>query len=173
MGDPQVVPQCTEQQFETTPKGKATLCPADSQIGVLSLTTTGPNPPAPIYNLVPPAGYPAEFGVKPLSSVPSIAEHILLSIRSDGDYGLNADISNLTTEEPVAAISTTLFGTPTEGSGAVPFLDFPPSCAADPSLTTTVATDSWGDPGCSRRPKRPRRGRRPAATNFPSPRRSA
>ncbi len=69
IGDPYAVPMCTRQQFDEGGEGREG-CPAASQVGIISVeapgepffSTNSVYEGAPVYNLVPPEGEPADFG---------------------------------------------------------------------------------------------------------------
>ncbi len=138
-----IAAQCPQQDFDP---GSATTCPDDSQVGWLTLADSGgARAVAPVYNVVPPPGHLAEFGVQPLASafIP-IGIDVFLDLNSN--YQVSATIPNLTSVAPILGTALTIFGT-TPGS-TTPFLYFPGSpCAANSTLTSTFTTDSWNDPG--------------------------
>jgi hypothetical protein len=87
VGNPTAVPRCKRAEFPD--------CPPETQIGIIRLRLAGCcNPALPVYgvyNLVPPADRPAEFGFR---------VHIFEiigkpSVRADGDYAIRFDFSNL------------------------------------------------------------------------------
>jgi hypothetical protein len=90
VGNPTAVPQCTRPAF------LAQECPADSQIGDFIGYTTGFSgvPATHVYNLVPPAGSPADFGVL-FKAGEAINGYIESSVRSGGDYGITAHSNNI------------------------------------------------------------------------------
>ncbi len=123
-----------------------------------------------VYNMVPPPGYPAELAFDPTESN-GIFVHVLGSVRSDGDFGIQAlvrDVPALGTN-PVFNDYTQLWGDPsadvhsetrascTEAHAPpvapclvahqqIPLLTTPPDCSGEP-LVTTVRVDSWEEPG--------------------------
>ena len=118
-----------------------------------------------LYNMVPPAGEPAEFG----ANVLLVNSFLDVTVRTgaatpsgsaqSGDYGLTTTSSNISADIPVAGIQVTLWGTPADpghddvrtcrsvvspcpSSGPqTPLLTLPTTCQQ--SLTTTASADSW------------------------------
>jgi hypothetical protein len=169
VGNPQAVPRCTRALFN------ANHCPADTQVGMdllnLGVLAPGPisqrggdfiDPLLPVYNLVPPAGIPSEFGF----SLLGYGTRIDTLVRSGGDYGLSSHVKNIVQDE-ITFNSITIWGSPGDPShdfqrcgysessnsrvcgpvniGGVPYLTLPTSCRG-PELFTAY-TDSWAPPG--------------------------
>jgi hypothetical protein len=155
VGNPNAVTQCTREQFDEE------ICPTGSQIGVDFAGLGGYLPlitfQFPVYNLVPPAGHPAEFGFI------LFGNHVFLdaSVRSDGDYGITEHVNNLPQRE-IATNSITVWGDPADPShdaqrnclvngvdqtgcassaANVPFLTAPTSCAGPQSIS--ASTTNW------------------------------
>jgi hypothetical protein len=104
--------KCTEQQLETVPISGGG-CPPGSAVGVATIYYMGPSLghfPAAVYNMVPPAGVPAEFGVKP-GEVAWIA-HIIGGVRTGGDYGLSGIVNEVPQLKRLWAVKVTLWGDP-------------------------------------------------------------
>lgn len=157
VGDPNAVEKCP--QYEVLDE----TCPATAQIGWAKLLLFGRQESEsinresyPIYNVVPPKGYPAEFviDIRTLSTlVPLYA-----SVTPESNYGvrlITPDISEIGSPTDVAA---TFFGTPatnpsvhnayrTHVLGGTPtaFLDDPVDCSTK-AQQTTVYVDSWQNP---------------------------
>jgi len=151
IGDPNATPKCTDQELDNN------QCPGASQIGTLTLSATvslfGPN--IPVYNMVPPAGLAAQFG----SNLLLIDAFINISVRTGGDYGLTAGLSNTSTLLPLYGSSLTLWGVPADpahdsqrvcpggvspcsaGVAEKPFLTMPTQCSGP--LTYNLVGDSW------------------------------
>jgi hypothetical protein len=171
VGDPTSVQQCTEAQLLIGDFGQ---CPAASQVGQVSLNLglSFPNPTTvPVFNMVPPPGEAAQFGAILLKHLILIDAHV----RAGGDYGLTTTLTNISTDAPLISSALTLWGVPADPAhdpmrGAVctgdpsdpgncfggglsagvppkPFLTLPTSCAGP--QTTTIAADSWQDPGAT------------------------
>ena len=180
VGDANVTPKCTIQQFNTSNRNETfsgASCPDDTQIGVaqVELTLVAAIEPGPIdfgiYNLVPPPGVPAEFGLNP-NSVPIV---LVPRVRTGGDYGVTVASNNTNQTQRVFGVKTTFWGVPSdprhEGlrgeclgpdgtpfggiknnvgecpavSTGKPFLRLPTSCSASPQ-PTTIHVDSWQNP---------------------------
>lgn len=165
VGNPGAVPQCSQETFQTVTFGDN--CPADTQVGYMRLFFYAHGSAvqiAPIYNLVPPTGQPAEFGF-----TVGLTIHIpmFFHVRDDGDYGLTAQLRNISEGDPVRGSIVTLWGEPADpshnswrfgepgcgeggcGSDAPlkPFLTLPSSCQGEATSPLSLATDSWQTPG--------------------------
>jgi hypothetical protein len=121
VGAPTTVPRCTRLQFSTE------VCPADTWIGVDNVTTNGlHNFQFRIYNLVPPAGVPAEFAF----NFNGVDTYLDAQVRSGGDSGITEHAS--VPQRRVSFNSATIWGIPAEHNGGglapVPFLTLPTSC---------------------------------------------
>jgi hypothetical protein len=163
VGNPTNIPYCTQELFENpTLDG----CPASTQVGHMDLYFYGPgtaNQSAAVYNIEPPPGQPGELGftISTLAHIP-----IFFHLRSDGDYGLTADVANINQFDPVRAVDLSIWGNPSDAahdhlreseldhcdfgcaSGVLdpkPFLTLPTSCPGSP-LPLSVAGDSWQNP---------------------------
>jgi uncharacterized repeat protein (TIGR01451 family) len=166
VGNPTAWPQCTQAQFERV---SYFPCPASTQVGsaYLRFYTNGTAVQyAPVYNIVPPPGQPAELGfsVSAIAKVP-----IFFHLRSDGDYGLSSNVSSITQFDPPRMVALSIWGEPSDeahnaqrlgqttgcgpGSGGCPsgvlnpkpFLTLPTSCA-DATLPLYTGGDSWQEP---------------------------
>ena len=168
--------RCTAQQFNTIHvvfvEGGSEYqneCPDASAVGlaiVQQLEGEAGILTAPIYNLVPPKGMPAQLGFEPALGLPV---YIDTRLRSDSDYGITAYLQNTTEAKRVTAASVTIWGAPAEeshdrlrghclesvlgfsigncpsGIPVKPFLRLPSSC--DSPLETTMRFDTWLHPG--------------------------
>jgi Domain of unknown function DUF11 len=149
VGDPQAAPRCTLVELQ----GGA--CPAASEIGLVTyyFGTKRDQFPGTIYNLVPEAGHPAEFGFVAQGGV-------LVPLYGDvvpttAGYALRVTVTGLVRQgasgsgNPGGA-DLTFFGDPAaeNGSGAPPaaFFTMPTDCSAGP-LTVAIHADSWEHPG--------------------------
>jgi hypothetical protein len=165
--NPEATPKCTETQlessFQETKEGLG--CPADSQIGVISVRfsfgssfTSGA---LPLYNMVPPTGAPAEFG---FSFIEGIYNHIRAFVRTGRDYGLSSIATDIPVQLPLAGVKTNFWGDPTSEShnetrglclnpayadelcpaeerSSTPAVSMPSQCSN--TLQTRVRIDSW------------------------------
>ena len=106
VGNPQNVPQCTRAQLNG---GFGGACPINTQVGVTTLKTgVGINVTAPVYNLVPAAGTPAQFGF--IALIPPV--YINASVRPDG--GLTVTIPNNSQALPLTGTELTFWGVPAD-----------------------------------------------------------
>jgi hypothetical protein len=157
IGNPRAMPRCTHQQFE----GAVPHCPGSTQVGVIKANVTGLGQTTnPVYNLTPPPGVAAQFGVSLFNWAPLQFS----SVRSEDGYGLSVSAPNLPFQ--LNAITETIWGTPSDKSHdpervcadvatAVvkgcsaqgqnpPFLTLPTSCG---EAITSINIDSKQDPG--------------------------
>jgi hypothetical protein len=171
IGNPTAIPRCTAQQFNTIhgvadEEGITFLpneCPDDSAVGLFieqQAEGSGTIVKAPIYNLIPPKGMPAQLGFRIGAPI-----YINTRLRSDGDYGITAYLHNVTEAKRITAARVMIWGTPGEEShdtqrgfcaelggickfeseAARPFLRLPSSCV-DP-LRSSFGFDTWLNPG--------------------------
>jgi hypothetical protein len=113
VGNPTVFPQCPEPQFEVQ-VGFVNECPADTVVGVASITIYEPNYGGlinivtPVFNLKPAVGEPARFGFL------TLVAHVILdtSVRTGGDYGVTASVNNITQLTSFVSSQVTLWGVP-------------------------------------------------------------
>jgi uncharacterized repeat protein (TIGR01451 family) len=122
LGDPSAVPQCPRAVFAlpvTNPTAYVTeKCPIDSQVGaatvVLTFGASGAERDvymAPVYNVAPEEGEPATFGFT-LPAIAAINVSIPAHVRTGGDYGVTATVSDVSELEEVLSTSLTLWGVP-------------------------------------------------------------
>ena len=178
-----VTTRCTPAQLANTApaieKEGGEVCPVSSTVGVATLyDDLSPGIPIveeriPVFSMVPPVGVPAEFGfnVPVLSGLSVILKG---RVRTGGDYGLSAEVSNTIAKLPILGVSVTLWGVPSDPShdsergycasedgqleleqGLIApcstertntaLLTMPSSCSG--SLATTIEADSWQQPG--------------------------
>jgi hypothetical protein len=148
VGNPSAVPLCTRQQLDGIGGGEGE-CPADSQVGIdtATLGEAYEGHPFrfrfPVYNMMPPAGVPAQFAFEIFGS----QVFFDAGVRTGGDYGITEHVDNVP-ERTIAANSLTLWGVPGEsshdserysvpscysgcasGAGLKPLLTLPSSCA--------------------------------------------
>jgi hypothetical protein len=169
VGDPDAVSKCARPDFDIRLTHLAAqfgnpFCSPNTQIGVAHLLINGLGElTLPVYNLVPPAGVPAQFGV----SWSHFVGFIDAGLRpgTGGGYNLVADTDDIQTSGGVNAVSVSLWGEPADPShnplrvpegeqepqGALastealrPFLSLPTSCGVPQALSVSVV--SWEDP---------------------------
>jgi hypothetical protein len=184
IGNPTPFPQCTLGQFLTiVPSGSKNtnpnnLCPSQSAIGVAMATINEPGgtfgkPLAtfmvPVFNLEPSVGEPARFAFLAFST----PVFIDTSVRTGGDYGVTASVSNVSQIAAFLKSEVVFWGVPgdprhdnargwgcleaareltfhaacnpSEAHSPPPFLALPTSCTGP--LRSSVQTDSWASPG--------------------------
>jgi hypothetical protein len=173
IGDPFAVPQCTQAEFFDLSRS-IIHCFDEAQIGIARVTVKSPfggneNIKAPLYNLVPSTGVPAEFGFWALI----VPVKLTAELRSDGDYGITVKSDNIDETLNIIGVKISLWGVPGAAShdserggffvgedfllgcaseGASPpctyhgtpkaFLTTPMDCAHGP-METTVVGESW------------------------------
>jgi len=163
VGNPTHVPQCLAEEFQNSSLFSQG-CPQASQIGTMRLDLTLGELTLPIFNLEPPPGSMAQFGVFAVVS-PIVMD---ASVRSGGDYGLTMTMRNLPQFLPLAGGVLDLWGVPADprhdtlrgaclgfegeslgecqaGVPRRPFLTMPVSCGEPPAMTFRM--NSWQDPG--------------------------
>jgi hypothetical protein len=179
VGDPTAIARCTAQQFNTqrtiNTKFSITIrhndCPDGSAVGLViaqQVEGIGFTVPAPLYNLVPPKGMPAQLGFQILGA----PFYIDTALRTGDDYGITASLRNTTEVNRVNAADVMVWGVPSDPShdplrghclngapelaplsvgsctaGRVPepFLRSPTSCEAP--LHTEMSFDIWNNRG--------------------------
>jgi hypothetical protein len=182
IGDPFAVPQCTQAEFFD---GSRSIihCFDEAQVGVARVTVKGAfggneDIMAPLYNLVPSEGVPAEFGFWAFI----VPVKLTAELRSEGDYGITVKSENIDETLNVIAVEVTFWGVPgaashesqrggyfngespalcasgPPGEFAFPpctyhgtpkaFLTTPVDCAHGP-METTVVAESWRGEGDS------------------------
>jgi hypothetical protein len=190
VGNAEAIPQCSERDFTTLQGGFPNLCPESTAIGVATVTLNIPGIgggeqtiPVPLFNLVPARGEPARFGFEVYGN-PTFID---TGVRTGGDYGVTATVSNITQVVNFQSIAVTFWGVPDSSShdpsrgwgclaggffsaayaipctllndsSPLPFLTLPTSCAAP--WTSTVEGSSW--------PLRSEPGAQPASIPLPS-----
>jgi hypothetical protein len=158
IGNPQATQKCT--RFESEQK----RCSGAAQIGFVTVVLSEGSEADALFNLVPPHGVAAEFGVRfnKLSNA-----FIDGSVRTGTDYGLDADSLHITTLVPVVGVQVAIWGVPADpshdqerncGKNAMgyetpcsanvplrPFLTNPTSCAGP--LSASAQADAYQAPG--------------------------
>jgi hypothetical protein len=152
-----VFPHCSAESFA------ASGCATADQVGVAELVLAGLGTvTVPVFNLTPPVGLPAQFGLRAEGS----AVHIDFRLRAGSDYGVTADVGGLSEAAGLLSSTVAIWGVPGDpghdadrytGSGAgaagpypeappfKPLLSNPTSCNG-PLITTMEAT-TWQRPG--------------------------
>ncbi len=138
IGNPTAVPTCTREQL--IDEG----CPGSARLGTLHLYQSqgrGPLEVAALYNLVPPAGVPVEFGA--FVGTVNLILYIDSNVRTGGDYGVSALVSDAPALAGVSGATVEIWGDPAAHDGQPPawFLRMPTSCAGP--LEAGLRMDSW------------------------------
>ncbi len=162
VGVPTATSKCTRLDFQRND------CNGAAQVGVLHVEDISQDDiDAAIFNLVPPAGVPAEFGARLHGYVNA---YIDANVRTGGDYGVTASVLNASTGVGVTGVTAELWGVPadtghdaerrcpeesapgkfqyhlgcTSAALPLPFLVNPTACSSE---TARLSIDSWQDPG--------------------------
>jgi hypothetical protein len=171
IADPAATPVlCNEDQLESDVATGGAGCPDGSALGTLDATIQGGTEfglsRTQLYNMVPPPGYPAELGTD-VAGV-GLYLHILPSVRSEGDYGITAEVPDLIAlkTQPVFGSRSQLWGDPSsplhdrnrgvclieKSENQCPveaqqtaFWTLPAHCDGQP-LTTAISANSWEEP---------------------------
>ena len=161
IGNPAGMSQCPQEDLNKFTDS----CPAASQVGQLGLyLQTVANVTVPIYNMVPNPGEPAQFA----GTVAGVNVYIDFHVRSGGDYGLTATLSDVLSAIPFSSSSLTIWGVPADpahdaqrgqicqqdscnngglSAGVLPrpLLTLPTWCAGPQA--TSLSVDTWQHPG--------------------------
>jgi hypothetical protein len=153
VGDPGAVPQCTRREFDGSEgENPGEHCPLDSMVGYDTPEIFGDIAVRfPVYNLVPPAGIPAQFAF----DYEGIATFLDAGVRTGGDNGISEKVENVAQRE-VTFNTTTIWGDPGEhGTGAElrPFLQLPTACG-EPAEFTADMLGSWQEQNARPEPAR-------------------
>ena len=122
IGNPTPIAQCTTVQFSLhQPNGNENLCPAQTAVGVASVTVNTTKGlfgvltfTVPLFNLVPRVGEPARFGFQ--IPIAGVSVYIDTSVRTGSDYGITVSVNNITQTAGLIASSVTVWGTPGDSS---------------------------------------------------------
>ena len=169
-------PRCTQEDFTLGARGEPGEsthlgCPPETQVGAVDLYVNefkrSPNI-VPVYNLIPPAGIPAEFGFVFENTPVRLDAHVR---RINGKYRVTVLSPDINEAFNISGISLTLWGNPADPShnpernkenhdehGAEdhetpqrPFLTNPADCLtqAQEQPVTTLDYDQWELPGAN------------------------
>lgn len=166
--DPLAAPRCGAEEFATVNLGTGEDgCPDASAVGILQVENVTPSTLSerkvsaiPIYDLTPPRGSPALFGVE----VAGNAVYLPPSVRTGGDYGLTVAMNGMPQGVHVLGGTVTFWGVPADSShdkergdcvqshgtcpadvALKPFLTLPTQCITPP--TALLRADSWQESG--------------------------
>jgi hypothetical protein len=119
IGNPTAYPRCSLGQFLTIPHGLGSLCPADTVVGVASVTVQEQHlggalgllaRVAPIYNVEPGPGEPARFGF----AVDGVPVSLDASVRTGEDYGVTVRAENVSQAIGFISNTVTFWGVPAD-----------------------------------------------------------
>jgi hypothetical protein len=147
VGDPQVAEQCSQNQLVKQE------CPPASEVGTVAIQeesvfkftgeTTGLI--SAVYNMIPDAGYPAEFAFRFTGETFAIYANVAHTAQG---YVLRAFSPGIVNGD-IGQVSLTFFGDPGEHDGlpasSGAFLTNPGDCSASDAEATVRGT-SWGEP---------------------------
>lgn len=150
------------------------LCPADSMVGIATVTVSEPRSPSaqvyvvPVYNIAPSPGEPAAFGFDAII-LPVRLDTSVLSNAEGEKVGVRVTTPDVSESAQILSTSVTIWGVPADHSGPgsdlvvaltrgekavggpdpgqtpVPLLTNPTQCGTP--LTATLSLDSWEHPG--------------------------
>jgi hypothetical protein len=144
-GNPEAAPKCSMARFNQE------TCPSASHVGEHALVYNSGRGVAwdfpvitNLYNLEPPQGVVARFGMKVLP-VPVVLD---MKVKSDGSYAVVSNIRNVSQYLHLIRSTTTLYGVPAARNGStsphIPLLTLGSQCETVPQATIRV--NSWIDP---------------------------
>ncbi len=113
VGNPNSVPQCTRQRFEEGTEGIYGGCPIETMVGedTARIALGEGQVTAPIYDIVPPAGVAAQFGV----TLEGVDVYFDARVRSGGNNGITVHVENVT-QHKILGNSAMFWGVPGEAS---------------------------------------------------------
>jgi hypothetical protein len=158
--DPLASTRCGAAEFATVNSSGEDGCPNASAVGVVAVENvvgaTRVVSDFPIYDLVVPAGSPAQFGF----NVAGAAVYLTAAVRTGSDYGLTVTMAGIPQAAHVLGSAVTFWGVPAEsvhdkergdcvqshgvcpaGVSAKPLLTLPGQCVTPP--VTSLRADSW------------------------------
>jgi hypothetical protein len=119
IGNPTTVPACSANAFLNQPQGwvgSENECPADTAVGVATVTVDEPALLkgtvfiVPLFNLQPEAGEPARFGF--FIKEAGAPVYIDTSLRTGSDYGVTVESRNITQTAGFLSAKVTVWGDP-------------------------------------------------------------
>ena len=154
VGDPQATVRCPEYDLVKNESEGTSACPPASRIGVVAFdgegstrTTAEKYGTSAIYNMVPEAGYPAEFAF--FYAGKTISMYVTV-IHTEAGYRLRVTAPGIPAAVGIVGASLTFFGDPAalDETGGAPtaFLTNSADCSGGP-LSTRIEVDSWENPG--------------------------
>lgn len=159
-GKAAAIPTCSAADYAMRPGGSLTGCPANTQVGLASVTLniggTIVDNEAAVFNLDPPRGFAAMYGWISMQT----PVRVLVKVRTGGDYGLTAQLRYVNSSVSVLSSRLALWGDPGDlrhterrQSGrrddptlpSLRYLSNPFDCTA--AMTeTSVTASSWQEP---------------------------
>jgi hypothetical protein len=116
IGNPTVIPTCSQLDFSTIVPGPANLCGPESAVGIAEVTINEPlvypigpaTETVPVFNLEPGPGEPARLGLE----VDRVAEVIDTSVRTGSDYGVVVTAKTTSQSAGILSSRVTIWGVP-------------------------------------------------------------
>jgi hypothetical protein len=144
-GDPLAAPTCPQSALNKV-ESHLGKCPAASVVGYANVDDVYIMHSVPIFNVVPEAGYPAEFVFEFDEALIYLRPRV---VPSSGGYVLSVSVPDIprSSTTKVTGVTIVLYGDPRELAGEVSkeaFLTNPGDCAAGP-LSAKMEMDSWVD----------------------------
>jgi hypothetical protein len=162
--DPLASTRCGPEEFASVNSSGEDGCPNASAVGVVAVENAALSTRVvsdfPIYDLVAPAGSPAQFGF----NVAGAAVYLTAAVRTGSDYGLTVTMAGIPQAAHVLGSAVTFWGVPAEsvhdkergdciqshgvcpaGVPSKPLLTLPGQCMTPP--TTSLRADSWQEAG--------------------------
>jgi hypothetical protein len=163
VGNPQAAEACPVAKLTGLVQGNAANCPASSQVGTAAVQAVAAS--VPVFNVDPPAGYPAMFAFNAYG----VVVKMFPSVRG-GDFGISLDTGqSASSQDYLSGADVTIWGVPADPihdakrfgphpgspfplppsqstSARRPFLTLPTACSASP-LVTTEHVDGWDSIG--------------------------
>jgi hypothetical protein len=156
-GNPQSTVRCPVVTFAAL---QANACPPASRIGTITWNNGGnvqssvqnsSVTPGFIYNMVPEAGYPAEFGFAYFGRAVLLRASVVRIGGSGGDYALRVASTGIPklAADPITQFTLSFWGTPWSRNGGVgsteAFLTNPTNCSGP--LSSKAVVETWENPG--------------------------
>jgi hypothetical protein len=136
VGNPAALPACSHRDLEAE---EDIECPPETQIGYVEAIIPGigggTSLKYPMYNLEPPVGIAAMFGL----SVEQARTRVVAQLDPNRDYSASVTVRNLPQAVPFTQLNVVIWGLP----GGRPLRTNPSACS--PALSVTAHVDSWQD----------------------------
>jgi hypothetical protein len=110
IGDPNAVPKCQSEDINSVPS----TCPPQSQIGVVTISYSGLTAVSPVYNVEARDGKTAELLVSGTAITTSYSTNtpVVARARTDGDFGVDAFVEDLSAAVSLHSQTFTIWGVP-------------------------------------------------------------